>query len=497
LLGIGTIAGETMSGMIRTTFVASPGRLRVLVSKIVTIVGYLFLVGILSVATAAVVAGLILVAKGYPIDVEVVGDAILPALGCGAFLALVGLLAMGVGTVLPQPGIAGLVVITLLFVAPALVVVATSTLGGSADWVAAALPATAGQSLFSVFGTQARPGVVFGSVVITPVVGFGILLAWVAVTLIPAAVVFAHRDLTRPSHNSRLRGEFRLRSSGRSAEDPRATWRGAVKAEWLKLLSLPSNRWSIPAFALALIGYGLLRATTRHPADVGGSILEASRVETVYAITAGIGLAQLLVAIVAVTAVTGEYSSGTIKPTLVSVPRRQRVALGKGVVVVGSTIALSAVLLAITAVIIVPAHEAGGFHPELLGTATYSAVVNGTIYLALIAVLAVGVGGITRNALAGVITMTALLIVLPSVFNVILAATRGTSTVWIGNLGQFLPASGDRFYQHEPQSGGYLLTQFAPDGSLILTPGQGLAVLASWSAIAFAFWLIRFLRRDA
>jgi ABC-2 type transport system permease protein len=181
--------------------------------------------------------------------------------------------------------------------------------------------------------------------------------------------------------------------------------------------------------------------------------------------------------------------------SLEAVPRRWMLPSAKTLIVVTTTIALSVPILALTAAIVAPIQRARGFQPETLGTYTFTTVFSGTLYLVLVAMLSVGVGGFLRSTIGSVITICSLLIVGPSLFNVILALTRGTHLVWIGNLGQLLPSSGGLFYT--AQLPGLPDEQFSPDGAVTLTPIQGLAILTAWALIALVVWIINLYRRDA
>lgn len=496
LLGVGSLAGEYSTGAIRTTLMAAPRRVRLIWAKAMVLAVYAAVVTIVSGATAAAGAALVLSLKGYSIDAGVAAGSILPLLGAGAFVGLVAVMALGVGAILLHPPAGILVMVLLLFVAPTAVALAASTGSHSADWAAALLPSVAGQALYAP--EPGHPDPLLGAVPLPPAVGGATVLAWVAGIMIPASVVFARRDEARAASTSAASLSPGPRppsvSDGRAAGQ---SWRGVLRAEWIKLRSLPSARWSVLAVAVALLGYGFVRAATRHPADVGGTVLEASRIETAYTITAGIGVAQLVVGIVAVTMITGEYSSGTIKPTLAAVPARLSVVLAKALVAAAGAAAVGVLLLSLVAVAVMPVQRASGFSPEFFGTATYSPILGGALYLALVALLALSIGGIARSAVGGVITISALLVVLPAVFNVLLAVTRGTPAVWLGNLGRFLPASGDLFYLQVRSMGSAPSDQFAPDGALVLSADQGLAVLAVWAVVAFAIWAVTFLRRDA
>ena len=112
----------------------------------------------------------------------------------------------------------------------------------------------------------------------------------------------------------------------------------------------------------------------------------------------GIHLGQAVVAILAVLAISGEYSTGMIRITLTAMPRRLTVLAAKAVVVTGLVLAAgtrspcSASVLA--GRLILPGHgftPAHGYPPLSLGDGpTLRAAAGSVLYLALIALLSLG-----------------------------------------------------------------------------------------------------------
>src|SRR4029077_14877221 len=90
---------------------------------------------------------------------------------------------------------------------------------------------------------------------------------------------------------------------------------------------------------------GLLLPRSARPAGAGGIAANAvtcpagiCQLDPAKASLTGIYLGQAIVAIVAVTVVSGEYSTGMIGFTLTAMPRRWRVLAAKGAVVGAATL---------------------------------------------------------------------------------------------------------------------------------------------------------------
>jgi ABC-2 type transport system permease protein len=95
----------------------------------------------------------------------------------------------------------------------------------------------------------------------------------------------------------------------------RTTILEALRAEWTKLWTLSSTAWLVAGAAVVTIGLSgaLVAATSYHP----GTFQDVPKL----ALT-GIDLGQAVVAVLAISVVANEYSSGMIRVTLTAIPRR-------------------------------------------------------------------------------------------------------------------------------------------------------------------------------
>jgi ABC-2 type transport system permease protein len=113
----------------------------------------------------------------------------------------------------------------------------------------------------------------------------------------------------------------------------------------------------------------------------------------------GVYLGQVLVVILAVLVISGEYTSGMIRTTLAAMPRRITVLAAKaatltGIVAASGTVAVLGSMLA--GRLILPGH---GFTAlSLADEPTLRAAVRSILYLTLIALLSLGVATIVREA---------------------------------------------------------------------------------------------------
>ena len=254
-----------------------------------------------------------------------------------------------------------------------------------------------------------------------------------------------------------------------------------VHAEWTKLRTLPGTGWLLLAAAALTAAVGAI-ATNAVTCPAGTCQLDPARVSLT-----GIDLGQVIVAIVAVTVVSGEYSTGMIRLTLAATPRRGRVLTAKAAI--AGTVTLAAGAVAVLASVLVghlllarhgitPAH---GYEPLSLASGpVLRAAVGSVLYLVLIALLSVGVATAVRDSAVAIGVVLALLYLFPIISNVV------TSPGWHRHLEQL-----------SPMTAGLYIQATANLRSLPLTPWQGLGVLAAWAAGAMLAGALLLRFRDA
>jgi ABC-2 type transport system permease protein len=255
----------------------------------------------------------------------------------------------------------------------------------------------------------------------------------------------------------------------------------ALHAEWTKLRTVAGpGALLLAAIALtAVVGAVAANAVT---CPGGGCQVDPAKVSLT-----GIYLGQAVVAIVAVTAVSGEYGTGMIRLTLTATPRRWRVLAAKAAVVGAATLVTGAVAVLASVLAggvllarhgIAPAH---GYEAlSLSHGAVLRAAAGSVLYLTLIALLGLGVAAMIRDSAVAIGTVLGLLYLFP-----IVAGVSG-SPGWQRHLDQIGPMTAGLYVQATTDL-----------RALPLTPWQGLGVLAAWAAGALLAGglLLRF--RDA
>jgi ABC-2 type transport system permease protein len=255
----------------------------------------------------------------------------------------------------------------------------------------------------------------------------------------------------------------------------------ALHAEWTKLRTLSGTGWLMLAAASLTAAVSALAANSVS-CPAGGCQLDPAKVGLT-----GIDLGQAIVAIVAVTAVSGEYSTGMIRLTLTATPRRWLVLAAKAAAVSAVTIATGAVAVLASVLAggmllarhgIDPAH---GYQALSLGSGpVLRAAAGSVLYLTLIALFSIGLAAALRDSAVAIGVVLALLYLFPIITSVV------GSPTWQRHLDQISPMTAGLYIQATTNL-----------RALPLTPWQGLGVLAGWAAGAMLAGglLLRF--RDA
>ena len=218
-----------------------------------------------------------------------------------------------------------------------------------------------------------------------------------------------------------------------------------LNSEWIKFRTLRSSWLTLLGAVVAMVGTGLIVGyvtSTSDWATLDGENTFASATVRGYLLT------QLIVGVLGVLFVTGEYGTGMIRSTFAAVPRR--------------LIFLSA----------------DGHGSSLSDPGALRAVAGVGVYLMLVGALGGALGWIVRSTAGAITALVALLLILPVLVG-FLPATVGT------DIAKFLPSDAAE-----------ALVSSGPVAHA-LAPWTGLGVLVLWVALALAAATVLLRRRDA
>ena len=195
----------------------------------------------------------------------------------------------------------------------------------------------------------------------------------------------------------------------------------ALHAEWTKLRTVPGPAWLLAGtIALTVAVSAAATAAVRCPAG------PACPVDTTKLSLTGIEFGQAVVAILAGLVISGEYSTGMIRITLTAMPRRSAVLAAKAVILAGLVLAAGIIAVAgsvLAGRFILPGHgftPARGFPLESLADGpTLRAAAGSVLYLALIALLSLGIATVVRDSAVAVGVVLGLLYLSPIILSVV------------------------------------------------------------------------------
>lgn len=200
------------------------------------------------------------------------------------------------------------------------------------------------------------------------------------------------------------------------------------------------------------------------------------------AINTGVGgyhLAQLAIGVLGVLVITGEYATGMIRSSFMAVPHRLPVLWAKAAVF-GTVTFVLMLVSALISFFGVQAIVAQRHVQASLGSPHALRVVIGVaLFLTVLGVMTVGIGGLVRNTAGGIATFVGLLFVLPGIVAILPASISGSITPYLP-LNAGTAVATDRF-----------------DNAHHLSPWGGFALFCGYAVIALAAAAISLRRRDA
>ena len=198
---------------------------------------------------------------------------------------------------------------------------------------------------------------------------------------------------------------------------------GLLRSEWIKLRSVRSTAWSYALLVLVSLALAAVMSSTLDLQGADASMIPAADQATFIAQTAtfGVFFGQLIAAVLGALTISGEYSTGMIRSTLTAVPRRLPALAAKAVVLFVTTFAVGLVANVGSYLVASMVLSRQGLGVSIAEPAVFLPVLGGALYLALIAVFALGVGTIVRSGAGGIAVVLGIVLLLPMVLQVIAA----------------------------------------------------------------------------
>ncbi len=244
--------------------------------------------------------------------------------------------------------------------------------------------------------------------------------------------------------------------------------------------TLRGTVWALVATAVLAVGFSALTGASMR-ASYGDLSPERQEDFDALAMSSyGIVMAQLAVVVFAVLVIGSEYSSGTIRVSLLAIPGRGHFFAVKILAVALPVAALGLVIVPVSFLVVQTALGPHGVSPGAEGVPRL--LLGGWLYMTLMALFALGLTTVLRSP------GRALGLLLP----VFVLGSQGLGNVpGVGAVAQYLP----------DQAGAVILHMAGPPEDLrfdrAFGPWTGVGILALWAAAALAAGYRTLGRRDA
>jgi ABC-2 type transport system permease protein len=249
---------------------------------------------------------------------------------------------------------------------------------------------------------------------------------------------------------------------------------GIVRSEWIKLRSLRSTWWSFGLIALIELGMAVIFAMTA--SFPGGEVPESAVTDAAISVTSvGLMFGQLVIAVLGVLIISGEYSTGQIRSSFMAVPSRLPVLAAKALVFSIATFLVSFGSIVISYLVTIPIMAGAGVQANPADPTLWLRFVGEAGFLVLLGQVSLGIGAALRSTAGGIAASLGLLLVVPTIFQLLPAD-------WARSIADWLPGSvgSDLFYL-----GG------------VFEPWQALLVMLGWVAVVLTAAAVLIKRRDA
>ncbi|WP_022881016.1 ABC transporter permease subunit [Gryllotalpicola ginsengisoli] len=231
----------------------------------------------------------------------------------------------------------------------------------------------------------------------------------------------------------------------------RLTFPRLVRSEWIKLRTIRSTVWCFAILFVLNVGLPVLVSAVGHLGDGKGLTGDAANAVVVQVATLGVNLTSLVVAVLGVLIMTGEYTTGMIRATFTADPGRLGAVFAKALVLAVTTFVLSAASTWIGVALAAPTLEGKGVAVNLGESAVVLPILGSSVYVTLLALLAFGIGLLVRTTAGGIAITLGLLLVVPTMLQVIGGLMDAN---WLLDVNQFLPSeAGRELYSYDAGSG--------------------------------------------
>ncbi|MDQ4503949.1 ABC transporter permease [Sinomonas sp. ASV322] len=209
-----------------------------------------------------------------------------------------------------------------------------------------------------------------------------------------------------------------------------------LNSERIKFLSLLSTRILLLCAAALMVGFAALQAwgigtfyeSSRRPPGgaAGGGPAGQGGVPDVTQIlhqipSAGVSFAQLIIGSLAVLMISAEFSTGMARSSFAAIPTRWPVLAAKAMYAAVVGFGLTYIGAYVGGLVAVPILNSYNLHLDMASWDVQRLMLLNAVYVAAVTLMGLGLGALLRNSAGAIVTLVALLFVLPIIFAIIQA----------------------------------------------------------------------------
>jgi ABC-2 type transport system permease protein len=255
------------------------------------------------------------------------------------------------------------------------------------------------------------------------------------------------------------------------------TFAGVLRSEFTKIRSVRSTYWTLLVLVVVTVGFGAL-ASFGATRGQHGPFFDATQ-----RTLGGLYISQLVIGVLGVLVISSEYSTGMIRTTLTTLPRRGLMIAAKAVVfaVVAFVTGLVTCFVSFFLGQAIMSSSSEHISLSLSQPNVLRAVIGGALFLTACGLLAFGLGLLIRHTAGAITTVVGLLFLLTILVNFL-------PQTWQNHLDKWMPAdAGTQIWTTIPSQG----------QPAMFAPWTGFAVFCGYAAIALIAAVILFRKRDA
>jgi ABC-type transport system involved in multi-copper enzyme maturation permease subunit len=253
-------------------------------------------------------------------------------------------------------------------------------------------------------------------------------------------------------------------------ESGKAGLRGTLASEWTKIRSVRSTYWTLLALVVIGVGLGALISWASathithlgHGARLGFDATQRSQ-------TAFTELGSLVLMVLGAMVITAEYSTGMIRTSLTTMPRRGSIFAAKLIVFTVVALIVSFITSFIAFFVGQALMHSTGQAATISGPNVLRAVVGCALYVVVIGIMSYAFGTIIRHTAGTIATMVGILFILPLITEVL-------PTAWINDITRWLPTAATDAILSTTTVGSQP-NEFSAWGQLAVTAGYAVILL--------------------